>query len=247
MQENPHPNPNTGDSNGDEKQSQITGISIAIIVFLLGGFFLWLGIHSYIPDRTESNKLFVESMFSLALVIVVIIQAGIYFRQAKALDAQLELSRNAVKYSEAAYVTVDVAEMLKKLTVGKPILSLVRFVNSGNTPAYDLCIYGHISFEKDGFYFTDQKAMDVGGETPSKSILGGHGNTVSQYVSTGVVDKENFEAVIRNKLKAHVWGIVLYRDIFKRNRWTRFCLIQNNLGDSLFDTSPTCNDADDEE
>jgi hypothetical protein len=75
------------DDNGNEtKTTWIAVASTAVLVFIIIVPGLGILIHDRIPDTAKAFEVFVASVFSLALVIVVIIQAGIYFRQAKALD-----------------------------------------------------------------------------------------------------------------------------------------------------------------
>lgn len=105
-----------GDQDGDNQQlgdsvSPITRTAIAFWLFVFGAVALWVVIHDHVPDTTKSFEVFIASMFSLALVIVVIIQAGIYFRQAKALDAQQKIMSDSLRIGMQAYVCVHSIEL----------------------------------------------------------------------------------------------------------------------------------------
>lgn len=113
---------------------QITGIAIAIWVFVLGFFLLRLYIYDHIPTDPERTKVLIESMFSLALGIVVAMQAAIYFRQAKALDAQLKLSNDTFKLLERPSLGVRGAS-IHTLQPGKRVIVKVEYQNSGHLPA----------------------------------------------------------------------------------------------------------------
>jgi hypothetical protein len=51
-------------------------------------------------------------MFSLAIVVVVVIHAIMYFKQAKAMDATLQQGRVALEISERAYVGVRSVDLV---------------------------------------------------------------------------------------------------------------------------------------
>src|SRR5260370_5940620 len=131
----------------------VTGISFAIIVFLLFGGLIFLVVHDYIPDNAKKAEILLASMFSLAIVIVVIVQCGIYFKQAKTFDAQLEETRKATRYGQSAYITVQTLT-LTKFTVGEPMEIKLVLVNSGNTPAYNVVCYATGGIQEEPFSFS---------------------------------------------------------------------------------------------
>src|SRR4051812_25938042 len=98
------------DGNNKQHEHQEDGIkppsitAICIWAFVAFSFLIWPFLRDHIPDESEYVKVGVESMFSLALVILVAVQTALYLRQAKALDAQLEETRKMVRYGNAAYV-----------------------------------------------------------------------------------------------------------------------------------------------
>ena len=80
------------DNEKSRRITPVTGIAIAFWAFFFGAIALWIVIHDHVADPAKSFEVFIASLFSLAIVIVVIVHAYMYFRQAKALDAQLEVS-----------------------------------------------------------------------------------------------------------------------------------------------------------
>src|SRR5213076_217788 len=86
----------TNERQEDKEESNdvlaITGIPVAILIFLGVGALLAFIAHYYVNEHSASLRFFIDGMFSLALTIIVVIQAAIYHRQAKALDAQRESS-----------------------------------------------------------------------------------------------------------------------------------------------------------
>jgi hypothetical protein len=134
QQQNPtnHQNNSEGKQNNNSPIAPITGTSLAIILFALGAAILGWLIHDYIP-LGERGKLFTESVFSLAIAIVVIIQAGIYFRQAKALDAQMKIAGDSLIIGNRSLVSVSVDSDRIEF---RPIC--VYLENVGRVPAFEI-------------------------------------------------------------------------------------------------------------
>jgi hypothetical protein len=80
--------------NGNDTQSKrnkYNSIMISFWSFVLVAAGLVLIVPGYISDRSEAAKVVIESIFSLAIVIIVIGQTHINARQARALDVQEEI------------------------------------------------------------------------------------------------------------------------------------------------------------
>jgi hypothetical protein len=138
----------SGPDNRDRNDQQAdiippaTGVALAVIVFLVFGSLTFLAVHHYIPDNAKRAEVFLASMFSLAIVIVVIIQAGIYFKQSKALDAQLRVAGDALIIGNRSLISVSVESNMIEI---RPIY--VYLENVGRVPASDI----EISVEMIGF------------------------------------------------------------------------------------------------
>ena len=89
MQQSQQSQNGTNNQNGEDKQPggkaiwTRTNTAIAIQVFLICSFFLWFFIPDYVEDRSQAAKTFIESEFSLAIVIVIIVHAFMYYKQAR--------------------------------------------------------------------------------------------------------------------------------------------------------------------
>lgn len=98
MKQEQHTN-NSDNNNRHEHRGEIPPIqrptlaAICIWVFVFIAVLFWLFLRKQIPVQSEYIKTGIESMFSLALVIVVTVQTYINFRQAKALDIQEKIFR----------------------------------------------------------------------------------------------------------------------------------------------------------
>lgn len=234
--------PNGGQNNGRPYRSMYW-------VYIIGAwaFFSLLLIAIFAPHMTERLKFFVTTLWVIVTAFAVIAQAVIYRKQWAIMERQWRLSRQAMEYAEAAYVTVLQVKMTKKNILGEHAQAKILFGNFGNTPAYNLSTYGHMDLKPIGFKFTDQEAFDTGSSNVSKTILGGRGATTIQTLnSRKPLTPELFAVIEQHRLVVHVWGIVTYTDIFKRERWTRFCF--SEIGDSGdFESCPCGNDADDQQ
>jgi hypothetical protein len=129
----------TDDAYGNKQENEVippvTGIALAIILFLLCGALIFLAVHDYIPDNAKRAEVFLASMFSLAVIIVVIIQAGIYFRQARVLDAQLRLAGDALIIGNRSLISVSVESNIVWI---RPIC--IYLENVGRVPASEIDI-----------------------------------------------------------------------------------------------------------
>src|SRR5215216_3094965 len=102
--------------------SRRTGIAIAIWVFILAGGLMAYVSAFYVNEQSVRVNFFVGSLFSIAAVIVVVIQAVIYDRQAKALDAQLQISERLATTALRQFEITDrpwlavVIELISPLT-----------------------------------------------------------------------------------------------------------------------------------
>src|ERR1041385_9243884 len=81
-------------------------VSLSIIVFLLLIWFWWVYLGDHIPDQAKRAEVWVQSLLSTAILIVVAIQACIYFRQAIALDRQV---RHSARQSRMAREQIKIA------------------------------------------------------------------------------------------------------------------------------------------
>lgn len=122
-----------------------TGTAIAIWIFLIVLFFLWVFLPDYVPDRTDRAKVFLESMFSLAIVIVVVVHAVMYFKQADIAARQIDL----IIENERAYIGV---RNIKPIGLdGKEDLAVrITFRNGGRSPAFGFRSYVIIAVKEVG-------------------------------------------------------------------------------------------------
>ena len=162
MQENQNPSDEPQDRNQKDRvrdffsRPEITGIAIAFWFFVGSFFLLRFYIYSHIPNDPERTKVLIETLFSLVLGIVVIIQAGIYFRQAEfmkqqatTLEGQKEiadrLATTALKQFEITdrpWLAVDVV-LISPLTFteqGGNVTFLITAKNVGRSVAVNASI-----------------------------------------------------------------------------------------------------------
>lgn len=196
-----------------------------IVLFGLGllGFVIFI---SFWPNSI-SNRLifFMGSLLNALIVVAIVFQAFIYHKQWKAMQCGLSDTRKAVQYSETAYVAVKDAS-LTQFEVGKKIAAGLTFVNAGNTPAYNERSYCYIELRDKPLPPNLTDFQDIG-EEPSMHIIPPNGGVRHQLVETEVVLTDQMRGLVeQGRYQTYVWGIVTYEDIFGREHWTKFCLVQ---------------------
>src|SRR5713226_8488813 len=90
----------------------LISIGIGALVFVLAVVALVVIAVYRVNEHSARIKFGVESFFSLLVLAVVIIQASIYYRQAKALDAQLKISDDTFKLLERPSLGIISVEVL---------------------------------------------------------------------------------------------------------------------------------------
>jgi hypothetical protein len=179
----------------------------------------------YFEKGADRAKFWVEGLLSAGVLSVVIVQAVIYRKQWNAMQEGLELSRESMRYSQSAYITVkDVVTSNEKM--GEPLEFLIRFVNSGTTPAYKCRVYLHINNQRRPFKFSHEQAKNLKGMRISTAILGANGEIFHQRLHTAPVVLSPDLLATEAQMPIHIWGIVTYMDVFKRDRWTTFCYVR---------------------
>ena len=239
---------NTGDNNKRENQQvevkliwSVSSTATAIWLFLIGVFFLWIFLPDYVPDRADRAKVFIESIFSLGIVIVVVVHAIMYYKQAKAMDAQVQQSERAIKAAENNVETVEKTAVYanRAYVVAKirgagrewPQLRL-RIQNTGNTPANNVIVAYACGLREepphrewpDGLVSYDIGYAEVerlGLIAPQSSYH------VIETPLVVALDNAQTDQWRGGKLKFYCWGRISYEDIFNDKRWTEFCFVKS--------------------
>src|SRR6185436_14956944 len=130
------------------RRTGLTGIAIAIWLFISGSFLLRLYLYDHVITEPYRTIALIDSMFSLAIVIVIVVHAVMYNKQAEAMNAQVQQTERAIKaaednvatvektaiYANRAYITVRIQK-----SYASHVLDL-RIENSGNTPANNVIV-----------------------------------------------------------------------------------------------------------
>lgn len=111
----------------------VTGTAAAIQIFLITSFFLCLFIRDYVDPKNVA-AVFIESEFSLAIVIVVVVHAIMYYKQAKVMEAQLQITNRTFDLLERPSLGVKDAYIVK-MEIGMKIVVVVEYQNGGHLPA----------------------------------------------------------------------------------------------------------------
>ena len=126
-------------------------------------------------------------------------------------------------YSQAAYL-METDVRFGDYELGQPFAAAVEFTNHGLTPAYDVRLYAHLTYEETPFRFTHERAKDIS-DMPYEvhtHVTGPNGINSQMFAhKADALTREMCEFERTNPL--HFWGLVTYTDIFGRERWTEFC------------------------
>jgi len=223
----------------------ITGTALAIQVFLIVLFLLGVFIPDYVKDPSDSAQVFIESMFSLAIVIVVVVHAIMYYKQAKAMDAQVQQNERAVRAAEKGVKTAKktsiyanrayVIARIKALnTIDKRLDRFyfkLRIENSGNTPANDVRVsYACGLRDKPPCEMIDgQLSCDIGFDLYKRLGVVAP-NDSDPFIDTPQITFESieqFKLFESEQIKFYCWGTIRYEDIFNEPRHSDFCFYQS--------------------
>ncbi len=212
MEQPNNSNGHSGNSDRDKREFSVaSGVSSAIIVFLLFGSLIFLIAHDYIPDNAKRAEVLLASMFSLAIVIVVIIQAGIYSRQAKALDAQMKIAGDSLIVGNCALINVAVES---NVILIRPIC--VYLENVGKVPAFEI----DIAVELLAYSDTATKCRAVVSESIENSygpmhLQPGNPQIFLRLRAEEYFSKEEVKAIMRHDMSLGIRGYVSWRDGFE--------------------------------
>jgi hypothetical protein len=153
--------------------------------------------------------------------------------QEKATRESLDETLKAVRYSEAAYIAITDASLIQfggnKVTVCRMFYS-----NTGNTPAYNVRVYGHMSLWDRPLIPKDhEKLKDIGPAESSQHIIAPNGVRDHVISTMTPLSASNLQFIQNGSHRFYIWGIITYEDIFRRERWTTFCHMQVGGGSVL--------------
>jgi hypothetical protein len=110
----------------------ISSTAVAVWVFLLGVGLLGLWLSDHVPPATLA-QVFVESVFNLAVVIVIVVHAMMYYKQAKEANKQVQILSSQLQISGEQAATMQ----RQFEAANRPWLSLNAELTSGLTFSND--------------------------------------------------------------------------------------------------------------
>ncbi len=112
----------------------------AIQVYIVTLFLLWVFIPAYVQDYASASKIFIESMFSLAVVDVIVVHAIMYYKQAQEANKQAAASAQIIELmvlTELPYMRIGSWKPPRICENGRLHVD-ARLRNSGRTIAWDV-------------------------------------------------------------------------------------------------------------
>jgi hypothetical protein len=146
----------------------------------------------------------------------------------KQTDKSIRIAEDSMRYSQAAYLTVQSASLDERLRAGHPAKVTLTFVNAGNTPAYDGRASVKIGLANEEPIdlippLTHQEKTATSEFIAAPQIVFNHHAVNHSHILTA----DNLKQIQEQTLRVYVLGRMEFRDIFNRERWITFCFAQS--------------------
>jgi hypothetical protein len=216
------------------------------------------------PKEPPKMQIWLPILLNAILLVLVAIQAWIYYRQWTVMQEQAGEMRKstdaAVRAANAAETSVAKAETASHVdqrawiapsnirgqaVIGQPYTIWVDLKNTGKTPAKKF----NATFMSQGIDVSDKnpdflKALDAATDSTMFGLLAPDGVfSAPMPVNKGAVfTQEDFDAITSRKGILLLFGKVTYEDIFGGKHWTVFCY--RCFPDNSYRVYSTFNDTD---
>ena len=244
MPNDEHNNENSDDPERRKNQNAraITLVVIAAaILFGILAFIAWY----FVNEHSERIKFLTVNTLSLFVLMAIVIQAYIYWKQrglmaqqSKAMQDSLVETRNLIAQNERfsrinsrAYVFINTATLDAPINSGKYPLPKITVKNSGRSPAFK-----HRMRIEQAFLAGDALEDARKGVMPKMrplnkkglAIIGAGHTTDLHFVRGDWKSPEDEAAAIKGEAVFYMWGINVYEDIFGQEHFSKFSLYARN-------------------
>jgi len=189
-------------------------------------------------DRLELTFQFAIVVLTIGYLIVAHWQFQVTNDTLIEIKKQNQIAEQSMQYGQAAYMVVQGGNV----SIDKQAAAVITFVNGGNTPAYQFEISVNSGF-RDGPIPSPMPPLVLPKTAEfSKAIIAPHGTVNSFHTNDRIITPDDLKLITNKTVRFYIWGILTYEDIFKRQRWTTFCLV-HRLGTNNFDPCQNNNEA----
>jgi hypothetical protein len=219
MQQEKHPKTSNKDNASvqqGEKFQPPSLTAICVWLFVIFSVVFWAFLRKQIPVQSEYIKVGVESMFNIALLILVVVQTRLYFKQTKAMDAQISATERNTIYEQRAYVYAKIGD------VREDIFDVVLLIeNSGNSPAVNVKLSYSAGFRRalphriTGDWDKFHAGYPIGVLPPKIH----YPHTIYNRPAP---KPEELRTYYGRGSTYHVWGEITYQDVFGNQWYTSF-------------------------
>lgn len=147
-------------------------------------------------------------------------------KSAKASRDQVAAVHSIGRKQLRAYVTVN-GKLFVEQNPGanKPIEIRLDLKNAGQTPAYNVISSGEVQMLPARLSSTfDFSTRPAPGSENSNSTLGPHDETTLFGNADAVFTPDEMSKMKSGKeWRLYAWGVIHYKDVFKKKRWTNYC------------------------
>lgn len=231
-----------------EKPKKLSDIRLRLVFLsaLTAAFVFFLCLYIFDRNPSKGLQLLTANILSLAVLVVICIQAYIYNSQRRHMEEQsgamrkqlkvaqdgLTETRNMVAQNKAAiraWLWPSKIELTGAPDSNDRITIFLKIENSGQTPAQNVRIYW-----KHGFFRSEPDAFpEIGEAEPQMGVI--PGRQTRPPVSNGIEPSEGRQQGSSGRLPLYIWGRVEYRDVFEEERISRFAFVNIHNSKCEFD------------
>jgi len=196
----------------DPGMKRILTLGIVVLVMLL--IFTFAQASGRIP-------FFTQNFLSLLVLVAIATQAYIYRRQWEVMERQgNEIERQSEQAREHAIHTLRAYISIRVVVPAYPKQILVEIVNFGQTPAHHVQ-FAHRVAVRDMRESPDAREQEFDwGLLPGAPLAPTMSN--EKHLLLGGIPDSDMAKLHDPKYRLFFWGIIRYRDIFRKTRYTRF-------------------------
>ena len=257
MQDSDNANNKQHDRSGNQKHGNAIAPSawlgvLGWVVLIAIGILAYVA-HYYVNEHSASIKFFTEAFLSAMVLVVIVVQAAIYYKQTGIMERQLRATEKAaqaadkaLQISERPYLAITAFKVTPiPFEIGKPIAYSARIQNTGRTPAYD--VWGGIYLTISEAEITDETGLDYPefSHPVSRSPIAAGGHQTRRRTTPNLrLTPFDVERLNDGRLFLYVYGVEYYKDSFTPDiHRLAHCWQYNRLTERM-EVSPFHNESD---
>jgi hypothetical protein len=209
-------------------------VILALTILSAGFGLLYYGLNA----PSEGTKFWAPNILNLLLLVVIVIQAGIYWRQWNVMERAIDEGRISRVIENRAFIGVRSVKMSAPITGSEKIVVTAYLENTGKTPARNVRARMYTELVKTEP--AEHKYRHIPPEKQSQGILM-PGGEYQVRVDFSESEAKLWFTLMQDGNLFYAWGDVLYEDMFNQRWETRFCFLARKPDETVLCTCPTRN------